>query len=184
MELKALEIPAVKLISPRKFGDHRGFFSETYSKRVLAEHGIALEFVQDNHSFSADAGTVRGLHCQIPPRAQAKLVRVTRGAIVDVAVDLRGGSPSFGKWVKATISAELWNQILVPVGFAHGFCTLEKNTEVIYKTSDYYAPDQERGIVWNDPDLAIEWPVSDNEAILVERDRAFPRFSQIERWFG
>ena len=136
---ESLAIPDVKIIRPKKHGDHRGFFSETYSQKDFAESGISITFVQDNHSLSADQGTVRGLHFQPPPYAQDKLIRVTRGAIFDVAVDLRVGSPTYGKHVSAIISADDWNQILVPIGFAHGLVTLEPNTEVLYKVSNFYA---------------------------------------------
>jgi dTDP-4-dehydrorhamnose 3,5-epimerase len=183
MEVVATEIPDVKIIRPKRFGDHRGFFSETYNKRALNEAGLDLEFVQDNHSLSGARGTLRGLHFQIPPYAQDKLVRVVRGAVLDVAVDLRKGSPTFGKHVSEIISAEEWNQILVPIGFAHGFCTLEPNTEVIYKVTNYYAPESERGIIWNDPDLGIKWPVSDSEATLSEKDLKLPRFSDLQDFF-
>jgi dTDP-4-dehydrorhamnose 3,5-epimerase len=179
MEVVATELPDIKIIRTERFGDQRGFFSETYNKHALAEAGIDLEFVQDNHSLSRGRGTVRGLHFQIPPHAQDKLVRVVRGAVLDVAVDLRRGSPTFGKHVNVTISAEDWNQILIPAGFAHGFCTLEPDTEVIYKVTRYYAPEYERGVIWNDPDLAIPWPVAEGDAMLTDRDRAFPRLSEL-----
>jgi len=179
LQIVELRIPAVKVFSTRKFGDHRGFFSETYNKRALAEAGIDLDFVQDNHSLSGPKGTVRGLHYQSPPYAQDKLVRVVRGSIFDVAVDLRRSSPTFGQHVTAIISAELWNQILVPVGFAHGFCTLEPDTEVIYKVTAYYAPDHDHGVLWNDPALGIEWPIAEAEAVLSEKDRRQPRLSEV-----
>src|SRR5690606_10089998 len=148
-------IPEVKLIVPARHGDTRGFLSETYNKRVLAAAGITVDFLQDNHSLSADSGTVRGLHFQIPPFAQTKLVRVVRGAIYDVAVDLRAGSPTFGRHVAVVLSAEDWNQLLIPAGFAHGFCTLTAEAEVLYKVDQYYSLDHDRGLLWNDPDLAI-----------------------------
>ena len=151
MEVVETAIPEVKVIKPKKHGDHRGFFSETYNKKALAGVGIDFDFVQDNHSRSATKGTLRGLHCQIPPFGQNKLVRVVRGAIFDVAVDLRTGSPTFGQYVSAVISAEEWNQILVPIGFAHGFCTIEPDTEVIYKVTKYWSAGHERGILWDDP---------------------------------
>src|ERR1700761_6727363 len=157
MQLIELEIPEVKLLIPKKHGDARGFFSETYSTQAMKELGLDLEFVQDNHSLSASKGVLRGLHYQLAPKAQNKLVRVVHGAILDVAVDIRRGSPTFGKHVSAVISAENWRQILVPVGFAHGFVTLEPNTEVIYKVTNYYSPSHERGIRWNDPEIGIEW---------------------------
>lgn len=178
LEVTPTAIPDVKIITPRKFGDDRGFFSETFSQKAFAEAGLNLVFVQDNHAMSAAKGVVRGLHYQIPPHAQDKLVRVTRGAILDVAVDIRRGSPTFGRHVAVVISAAAWNQILVPVGFAHGYCTLEPNTEVIYKVTQFYRPDHERGIRWNDSALGIEWPVSEAEAILNERDRNNPLLAQ------
>lgn len=183
IEVVALDIPAVKLIQPRKFEDARGFFSETYNKAELAEHGIDLEFVQDNHSYSRERGVIRGLHYQEPPFAQDKLVRVVRGAILDVAVDIRRGSPTFGKHVTAILSTENWTQILVPAGFAHGICTLEPNTEIIYKVTNYYSPDHDRGIAWDDPALAIDWPVTAEEAILSDKDRRQPRLSEIASCF-
>lgn len=180
MEVSETEIPDVKIIKPKKFGDHRGFFSETYNRNTFAEHGIDIDFVQDNHSFSASKGTIRGLHFQIPPYTQDKLVRVLKGAIFDVAVDLRKDSPTFGQHVTAAISAENWNQFLVPAGFAHGFCTLEPDTEVIYKVSHYYAPEHDKGIRWNDPQLGIEWPIPEAEAILSDKDQNQPFFAENE----
>jgi len=178
-----LAIPEVKIVRPKLFGDDRGFFSETYSVPVFAEAGITDVFVQDNHSFSASAGTVRGLHFQRAPRAQAKLVRVLRGRILDVAVDLRRSSPSFGRWVVAEISAAAWNQFYVPAGFAHGFCTLEADTEVAYKVSDTYAPAEDGGLFWLDEDLAIDWPVKLDEAVLSDKDKALPRFRELSSLF-
>jgi dTDP-4-dehydrorhamnose 3,5-epimerase len=179
MEVLATAIPDVRLIRPKKFGDHRGFFSETYNRQALGKAGIHLDFVQDNHSLSVQRGVVRGLHFQVPPFAQDKLLRVVRGRVFDVAVDLRRSSPTFGRYVTAELSAENWTQILVPIGFAHGFVTLEENTEVIYKVTNYYAPSHDRGILWNDPDLAIPWPIAAAEAILSEKDKAQPRFADV-----
>ena len=179
MEVEELSIPDVKILRPTRHGDHRGFFSEVYNKKTLVTAGIDIDFVQDNHSLSAERGTVRGLHFQTPPFAQHKLVRVVRGSVFDVAVDLRRGSPSFGKHVTAVLSAEAWNQIFVPIGFAHGFMTLEPDTEVIYKVSNYYAPDHDKGILWNDPALAIAWPIDDREAILSDKDRKQPRLAEV-----
>ena len=156
VEKTALE--GVLLITPDKFGDARGFFSETYNADALASHGVSVAFCQDNHSFSATPGTVRGLHFQAPPTAQTKLVRVSRGRVLDVAVDIREGSPTFGQHVAAELSDENWTQILVPAGFAHGFCTLEPDTEVLYKVDAPYSPDDEGGVLWNDPALGIAWP--------------------------
>jgi len=183
MDIKETKIPDVKITKPKKFGDHRGFFSETYNKRALAEAGIKLDFVQDNHSLSGPKGTIRGLHFQTPPFAQDKLVRVVRGAVFDVAVDLRRNSPTFKQHVTAVISAEEWNQILVPIGFAHGFCTLEPDTEVIYKVTNFYAPDHDRGMLWNDPALGIQWPVSESQAVLSDKDKKNPLFSELTDLF-
>lgn len=179
MHVERLNIPDIKVLVPRKHGDARGFFSETYNRKSLAALGIDIDFVQDNHSLSAEKGTVRGLHFQTPPFAQDKLVRVARGAVYDVAVDLRKDSPTYGRHVSAVLSAEAWNQVLVPIGFAHGFMTLEPDTEVIYKVSDYYAPDHDKGLLWNDPALGIAWPLAEGEAILSEKDRIQPRFEEI-----
>lgn len=183
MRIDDTAIAAVKLLTPKKHGDRRGFFSETYNKRALAEAGAAMDFVQDNHSLSADAGTVRGLHFQAPPFAQTKLVRVVRGAVFDAAVDIRRGSPTFGRHASAVLSAGAWNQILVPAGFAHGFMTIEPDTEVIYKVDAYYAPSHDFGILWNDPALGIAWPVPEAGAILSDKDRAQPRLAEIESPF-
>ncbi len=158
------------LIIPNRFGDARGWFSESYSRRALAELGIFDDFVQDNHSLSASKGTLRGLHFQTPPHAQAKLVRCIAGAIWDVAVDVRADSPTYGKWVGAELTAASGEQLYVPVGFAHGFVTLTDNTEVAYKTSDYYAPECDGGIIWNDQQIAVEWPIADLAPILSDKD--------------
>lgn len=163
-------IPAVLEVVPPKFGDHRGFFSETYKKDVFGALGITAEWVQDNQSFSAQVGTVRGLHFQVPPTAQAKLVRVLRGAIFDVAVDIRQGSPSYGRWVGVELSAEKWNQLLIPVGFAHGFMTLQPDTEVLYKVDAPWSRDDERAIRWDDPEIGIAWPDVGCPPTLSEKD--------------
>lgn len=183
MDVVSLDIPDVKIIRPKKFGDHRGFFSETYNKKTFEAAGLHYDFVQDNQSLSAEVGTVRGLHFQLPPFAQDKLVRVVRGAILDVAVDIRKDSPTFGRHVSAVISAAEWNQILVPVGFAHGFCTLEPDTEVIYKVTNYYSPEHDRGLLWNDPELGIDWRVSADKARLSDKDHKHPTFAQLGDWF-
>lgn len=183
MDVVSLDIPDVKIIRPKKFGDHRGFFSETYTKKAFEAAGLHYDFVQDNQSLSAEVGTVRGLHFQLPPFAQDKLVRVVRGAILDVAVDIRKDSPTFGRHVSAVISAAEWNQILVPIGFAHGFCTLEPDTEVIYKVTNYYSPEHDRGLLWNDPELGIDWPVSADKARLSDKDHKHPTFAQLGDWF-
>jgi dTDP-4-dehydrorhamnose 3,5-epimerase len=172
-------IEAVKIITPRRFGDARGWFSEVYSKKLFGEAGIELDFVQDNHSASSTKGTLRGLHFQTPPFAQDKLVRVTRGRILDVAVDLRRSSPTFGQHVAVELSQENGRQLLVPVGFAHGFCTLEDDTEVLYKVTNYYAPAHDFGLAWDDPELGIAWPVPPDQAILSDKDRKHPRLADL-----
>ncbi len=154
----------VKLFKPRRFGDDRGWFTEVYSEAAFAACGLHDRYVQDNHSLSRPRCTLRGLHFQTPPHAQAKLVRCIRGAIFDVAVDVRKGSPSYGNWVGATLSADNGHQIYIPVGFAHGFLTLEADTEVAYKVTDIYAPANDGGIIWNDPEIAIAWPLQPGEA--------------------
>ena len=178
MKIIETEIPDVKIILPKKHGDIRGFFSETYNKKELVTAGLHFDFVQDNHSFSPEIGTIRGLHFQTPPFALDKLVRITRGSVFDVVVDLRKNSPTFGKHVTAVLSAEKWNQILVPIGFAHGLCTLEPNTEVLYKVTNYYSPEHDKGILWNDPKLGIQWPLKKEEAIVSEKDQRYPTFSE------
>lgn len=183
MEIVATAIPDVKIIVPVRHSDPRGFFSETYNKRVLSEAGIELEFVQDNHSLSMERGVVRGLHYQTPPFAQDKLLRVVRGAVFDVAVDLRRSSPTFGRHVHVVVSAEKWNQVLIPRGFAHGFATLETGTEVLYKVTNYYSREHDRGLLWDDPEVGIEWPVSRQDAVLSDKDRGWPRFSELREFF-
>lgn len=172
-----LYIPEVVLLTPKRILDERGFFSETYNRQRLADAGIEADFVQDNHSLSKTKGVVRGLHFQGPPHAQGKLIRVARGAIFDVAVDIRHGSPSFGQHVSATLSAENWGQLWVPAGFAHGFCTLEADTEVLYKTTDYYAAEASHGIKWDDPALDIKWPVQAADATLSNTDQTHLPFA-------
>lgn len=179
----ALAIPEVILITPAKFGDDRGFFSETYNAQAFRAAGIDATFVQDNQSLSRQKGVVRGLHFQKPPHAQGKLIRVVRGRILDVAVDIRIGSPTFGRHVSAELSADNWQQLWVPAGFAHAFCTLEVDTEVVYKVTDYYAPECDAGILWNDPDLAIDWPVDDADAVLSAKDAALPRLADLGACF-
>lgn len=183
MQVSDTRLPGVKILTPRRFRDHRGFFSETYSRRTLAAVGITTEFVQDNVSVSTHAGTVRGLHFQTPPFAQAKLVYPARGSIFDVVVDVRRGAPTYGQHVGVTLSAEEGNQIYVPEGFAHGLCTLEPDTQVVYKVSQFYAPDHEAGIRWDDPALAIAWPVAREQAILVERDARLPLLAELSETF-
>jgi len=183
-EIRHLGLDGVLEIIPRKFGDERGFFSETFNANVLKEQGVDIDFVQDNHSFSAQKGVLRGLHFQTPPHAQDKLVRVTRGSVFDVIVDIRNGSPTFGKWVGVEVSAKKWNQVLVPKGFAHGFVTLEDNTEFLYKVSDFYSPDCDRSIRFDDPAIGIEWPLDAADAILSDKDRAAGLLANTETGFS
>ncbi|WP_428406948.1 dTDP-4-dehydrorhamnose 3,5-epimerase [Hyphococcus sp.] len=177
MDVTALDIPEVKIITPRRFSDDRGFFSETYNARAFKAAGIEVEFVQDNHSYSAKKGTVRGLHYQAPPHAQSKLVRVLRGSIIDVAVDARKASPTFGKWVKAELSADNGKQIFVPKGFLHGFLTLEDETEVAYKVDAFYDGASDGSVKWNDPDLAIDWGVKEGGVSLSAKDAKAPAWA-------
>ena len=172
----------LKLFKPFRFKDKRGFFSEIYNLRKFHDKGIYSTFVQDNHSLSREVGTLRGLHFQAPPAAQGKLVRCGRGAIFDVAVDLRRGSPTFGQWEGYELSAENGHQLYVPVGFAHGFVTLKPDSEIVYKCSDYYAPETEGAILWNDPDIGIDWP-TDADPILSDKDAAAPLLSELESPF-
>jgi dTDP-4-dehydrorhamnose 3,5-epimerase len=176
-------IEAVKIITPKSFADSRGELCETYNRERFVEHGVALEFVQDTQSVSVKAGTIRGLHFQSSPAAQGKLARVLRGSILGVAVDLRRSSPTYGKWTAETLSAADGRQMLVPVGFAHGFCTLEPDTHVFYKATAGYSPAHDLGIAWNDPDLAIDWPVLSGKAILSDRDMRLPAFSSLPPYF-
>jgi len=172
-------LPGLKVVAPPRHGDERGFFSEVYKRSALAAAGLAADWVQDNHSYSRGRHVVRGLHFQAPPAAQAKLVRVTRGAILDVAVDLRRGSPTFGRAHAVELSADNWQQLFVPVGFAHGFCTLTEESEVLYKVSAEYAPASEGGLLWNDPALGIAWPVDEASATLSARDRRWPPLREL-----
>jgi len=178
MIVRHLKIAGLLRIEPKKFVDHRGFFCETFRENALAAAGFHQRFVQDNHSLSAIAGTLRGLHFQKPPHAQAKLIGVLRGRILDVAVDIRSGSPSFGRHVAMELSAAGGHQLLIPEGFAHGFVTLEPDTEVFYKVTAYYAPESDSGIIWNDPELAIDWQWS-GEPVISAKDAVLPRFSDL-----
>jgi len=171
------------LITPRRFGDSRGFFSETWHQKRLLDHGLTLDFVQDNHSFSSQTGTVRGLHFQAPPHAQDKLVRCGRGRLFDVAVDIRRGSPSYGQWYGTELSFENGKQLLVPKGFLHGFSTLEPDTEINYKCTDYYAPDHEGAVLFNDPDIGIDWRVDPAKAVLSEKDQSAPQWRDFKSPF-
>jgi dTDP-4-dehydrorhamnose 3,5-epimerase len=179
MDCARTAIPEILVITPKRFADTRGFFVETFNARAYAEVIPGVTFVQDNMSLSAPRFTVRGLHFQAPPHAQAKLVSVLRGAVLDVAVDIRRGSPNFGRHVAVTLTAARGAQLFVPPGFAHGFCTLEPETLVHYKVSDFYAPAAERGLFWADPALAIAWPMTQDEAALSERDRHHPALADL-----
>ena len=183
MEVTPTALEGVVLLKPARFGDARGFFSETWNKARLAEHGLTPDFVQDNHSMSAEAGTLRGLHYQSPPHAQDKLVRCGRGALWDVAVDIRKDSPTFGDWVGVELSAENGRQLLVPKGFLHGFVTMTDDTEIVYKCSDYYAPDCDAGVAWDDPGIGIDWPLEGRAPVLSAKDAAQPALSEIDSPF-
>jgi dTDP-4-dehydrorhamnose 3,5-epimerase len=172
-------IEGVKIITPKRHGDNRGFFSEVYNQNTWRKAGLDYEFVQDNHSLSAEVGTIRGMHFQTPPFAQAKLVRAARGRVFDVVVDLRRSSSTFGRHVAVELSAENWRQLLVPIGFAHGFCTLEPNTEFLYKVTNFYSAPNDRGLAFDDPDLGIDWPVAPSEAHLSDKDRKWPRLRDL-----
>mgnify|MGYP001205262964 FL=1 len=180
---RRLAIDGPLLVSNRRFGDNRGYFVETYNERDFAAIGILERFVQDNHSYSAERGTIRGLHFQIPPQAQAKLVRVVRGAVLDIVVDIRRSSSTFGKHVAVELTAYNGFQLFVPVGFAHGFCTLEPDTEVAYKVTEFYNPELERSIAWDDPDLGLPWPIEPGHAVLSEKDRCAPRLKDSILYF-
>lgn len=183
LHVEKTAIPDVKIITAKKFGDQRGFFSEVYNRKSFAEAGIDLEFVQDNHAFSADRGTLRGLHFQSAPFGQDKLVRVARGRVLDVAVDLRHASPTFGRHVAVELSAENWRQILVPIGFAHGYLTLEPDTEVLYKVTNFYAPAHDHGLAFDDPALGIDWGIAASELILSDKDRKHPTLAALPKYF-
>lgn len=185
MQIESLDIPDVKLITPKRFGDARGFFMETFSAPKLAEHGIERDWVQDNHSLSARPGVLRGLHFQAPPHAQAKLVRVVKGRVWDVAVDIRVGSPTYGKWVSTELSADNDRQLFIPEGFAHGFITLDPDTEFLYKVSSSYAPQADGGVRWDDPDLNLPWPLDGLEGgpQLSDKDAELPKLAELDSPF-
>jgi dTDP-4-dehydrorhamnose 3,5-epimerase len=184
MQITNTALPGVKLIQPVRHGDERGYFSEVFRDDALRRAGIEIDFIQDNQSMSAPVGVLRGLHFQTQPMAQAKLVRVIAGAIVDVAVDIRWGSPTYGQHVAVVLSASDGNQLLVPEGFAHGFCTLEPNSTVIYKVNSYYSPENDRGMLWNDPALGIDWRLDGREPILSAKDTKHPTLAELPRYFS
>lgn len=183
MQITDTALPGVKLIQPARHGDARGYFSEVYRAEALADAGVDVQFVQENQSLSAPVGVVRGLHFQFAPMAQAKLVRVVAGAILDVAVDIRRGSPHYGRHVAVAITAAEGNQLFVPEGFAHGFCTLEPNSVVIYKVNRYWSPEHERGLLWNDPALGIDWRLGGAEPTLSEKDKHYPALTDLPHYF-
>ncbi len=183
MQIDQTALEGVLILTPRRFGDHRGFFSESWNRKVMADHGINYDFVQDNHSLSHQAGTIRGLHFQAPPHAQTKLVRCGRGALFDVAVDIRRGSPTYGQWVGVELSADNGRQLLIPAGFLHGFATRLPDTEVIYKCTDYYAPDADGAVRFDDPDIGVQWGVDPAQAVLSVKDAAAPWLREFETPF-
>lgn len=184
MEISVIKaLRAVRLIVPNRYTDERGVFVETWRDDMMTQAGIAARFVQDNHVLSSKAGTVRGLHFQIGAAAQAKLMRCIRGRVFDVVVDVRHGSPTFGHYVGMELSAENWRQLFVPAGFAHGYCTLEPDTEVQYKVTAYYDRSAERGVAWNDPTIAIDWPVSRDKAVLSPKDSALSTLAEMPEFF-
>lgn len=178
MKVEQLSLSGSYIIEPVIHGDHRGFFMESYNEEKLKEKGTSFNFIQDNQSLSAEAGVIRGLHFQLNPKAQTKIVRVISGAIYDVILDIRKNSPTFGQWVGVILSEHNHRQLLVPKGFAHGFCTLVPNTQVLYKVDEYYSPEHDRGILWNDPDLGIDWPTSN--PILSDKDKLHPTLKEAE----
>lgn len=184
MQIEATALPGVVLLTPARFGDGRGWLSENWSRKRMQDAGITLDFVQDNRSWSARAGTVRGLHFQVPPHAQAKLVQVMRGAIRDVVVDLRSSSPDYGRWIAVELTAETGQQLLVPAGFAHGFVTHVDETEVLYKCSDFYAPTHEGALRFDDPTLAIDWGIDPAQAIVSDKDARAAAFATFQSPFA
>jgi dTDP-4-dehydrorhamnose 3,5-epimerase len=182
MNVKATKLQGVYIIEPQAFCDNRGYFLESYKKSLFDQFGIDINFIQDNHSLSREAGVLRGLHYQLNPKAQSKLVRVCTGAIYDVIVDIRQNSPTFGEWIGVILSEENKRQVLIPKGFAHGFCTLVPNTNILYKVDENYAPELDRGIIWNDPELGIDWPIS--VPVLSAKDSMLPLLKNAELNFS
>ncbi|MEC0370732.1 dTDP-4-dehydrorhamnose 3,5-epimerase [Paenibacillus chibensis] len=182
MNWTPLALEGAYLLEPAVHGDSRGFFMESFKESEMEEQGLSLRFVQDNHSLSAEPGVIRGLHYQLNPKAQTKIVRVVSGAIYDVVVDIRSSSPTFGQWIGVILSEYNHRQLLVPRGFAHGLCTLVPNTQVLYKVDEYYSPEHDRGILWNDPALGIDWPAAN--PILSDKDRRHPLLKDAELNFG
>jgi dTDP-4-dehydrorhamnose 3,5-epimerase len=178
MNIIKTKLDGVLIIEPAVFGDHRGYFMESYNKKRFVEQGIDYDFIQDNQSLSVETGVIRGLHYQLAPKAQTKLVRVLTGAIYDVAVDIRKGSPTFGQWIGVILSEHNKRQLLVPKGFAHGFCTIAPNSQVAYKVDEFYSPEHDRGILWNDPAIGIDWSTS--KPVLSEKDQKHPLLQDAE----
>ena len=181
MRIVESRLKGVKLIEPKAFGDNRGFFMESYNEKLFREYGITDNFIQDNHSLSKEAGVLRGMHYQLSPKGQTKLIRAATGAIYDVVVDMRKGSPTYGEWEGYILSEHNKRQLLVPKGFAHGFCTITENVNVLYKVDEYYSPEHDRGIAWDDEALAIDWPVTN--PILSEKDGKHPKLKDAENNF-
>ena len=178
MKIIPTKLKGVLILEPNVFGDHRGYFMESYNKKVIEEVGLTIDFIQDNQSLSTEAGTLRGLHFQLNPKAQTKLVRCLSGAIYDVVVDIREGSLTYGEWIGVILSEDNHRQLVVPKGFAHGFCTLVSDAIIAYKVDEYYCPECDGGILWNDPDLGIDWPVTN--PVLSEKDQELPRLAEAE----
>ncbi|WP_421704864.1 dTDP-4-dehydrorhamnose 3,5-epimerase [Aliiroseovarius sp.] len=183
LDIRETALPGVLVLTPKRVGDHRGFFSESWNRARMAEAGIEIDWVQDNHSLSHEVGTVRGLHFQSPPHAQAKLVRCGRGRLFDVAVDVRRGSPTYGQWVGEELSFDNGRQMLIPAGFLHGFVTREPDTEVVYKCSDFYAPDCDGALRFDDPEIGIDWGLAPGDAVLSDKDRDAPRLADFDTPF-
>ncbi len=183
MDVRETALPGVLLLEPRRFGDGRGWFTESWSARTMAANGLEFDWVQDNHSHSAEAGTVRGLHYQSPPMAQTKLVRVARGAVLDVAVDVRKGSPTYGQWIAEELSEKNGRQLLVPKGFLHGFATLTSGTDVLYKVDAFYSGEHDGAVRFDDPDLGVDWGIDPKRAVLSEKDANAPRLVDWESPF-
>jgi dTDP-4-dehydrorhamnose 3,5-epimerase len=182
MNVKTTKLQGVYILEPQVYIDNRGYFMESYNKSLLEGNGIDINFIQDNQSLSKEAGVLRGLHYQLNPKAQTKLIRVCTGAIFDVIVDIRQDSSTFGQWIGVILSEENKRQVLIPKGFAHGFCTLVRNTNIIYKVDEYYSPNHDRGILWNDPDLGIQWPVTN--PVLSDKDKKLPLLKNAELNFS
>lgn len=182
MKIQQTSLPGVVILTPVRFSDNRGFFSESWNYQRMAQAAFDIDFVQDNHSLSREVGTLRGLHFQAPPHAQIKLIRCGRGALYDVAVDIRHGSPTFGRWIGVELSFDNGKQVLIPEGFLHGFVTREPDTEIIYKCSDYYAPDCDAAVRFDDPDISIDWGL-DAAPILSDKDAAAPRLADLPAYF-